>query len=151
MPKRSTEIVVRFKSPPISLFTDGESDPLGPNRLIMHIQPQEGITLQVRAKTPGPSICTKGVKLEFDYNQFGPVAPTTGYEKLLYDCMVGDSTLFHRTDMVEAAWKVADPILDAWGNNPPKDFPNYAPGTWGPPAAELIMKRDNHEWWTEKL
>ena len=151
MPKRSTEIVVRFKSPPISLFTDGESDPLGPNRLIMHIQPQEGITLQVRAKTPGPSICTKGVKLEFDYNQFGPVAPTTGYEKLLYDCMVGDSTLFHRTDMVEAAWKVADPILDAWGNNPPKDFPNYVPGTWGPPAAELLMKRDNHEWWTEKL
>ena len=151
MPKRSTEIVVRFKSPPISLFTDGESDPLGPNRLIMHIQPQEGITLQVRAKTPGPSICTKGVKLEFDYNQFGPVAPTTGYEKLLYDCMVGDSTLFHRTDMVEAAWKVADPILDAWGNNPPKDFPNYAPGTWGPPAAELLMRRDNHEWWTEKL
>ena len=151
MPKRSTEIVVRFKSPPISLFTDGESDPLGPNRLIMHIQPQEGITLQVRAKTPGPSICTKGVKLEFDYNQFGAVAPTTGYEKLLYDCMVGDSTLFHRTDMVEAAWKVADPILDAWGNNPSKDFPNYAPGTWGPPAAELLMKRDNHEWWTEKL
>jgi len=151
MPKRSTEIVVRFKSPPISLFTDGESDPLGPNRLIMHIQPQEGITLQVRAKTPGPSICTKGVKLEFDYNQFGPVAPTTGYEQLLYDCMVGDSTLFHRTDMVEAAWKVADPILDAWGNNPPKDFPNYSPGSWGPPAAELLMRQDNHEWWTEKL
>ncbi len=151
LPRRSTEIVVRFKSPPISLFTDSESDPLGPNRLIMHIQPKEGITFQVRAKTPGPSICTKGVKLEFDYHQFGAVAPTTGYEKLLYDCMVGDSTLFHRTDMVEAAWKVADPILDAWGNNPPKDFPNYAPGAWGPPAAELLMKRDNHEWWTDKL
>jgi len=151
LPRRSTEIVVRFKSPPISLFTDSESDPLGPNRLVMHIQPKEGITFQVRAKTPGPSICTKGVKLEFDYHQFGTVAPTTGYEKLLYDCMVGDSTLFHRTDMVEAAWKVADPILDAWGNNPPKDFPNYAPGAWGPPAAELLMKRDNHEWWTDKL
>jgi len=151
LPRRSTEIVVRFKSPPISLFTDSESDPLGPNRLIMHIQPKEGITFQVRAKTPGPSICTKGVKLEFDYHQFGTVAPTTGYEKLLYDCMVGDSTLFHRTDMVEAAWKVADPILDAWGNNPPKDFPNYAPGAWGPPAAELLMKRDNHEWWTDKM
>jgi len=151
LPRRSTEIVVRFKSPPISLFTDNESDPLGPNRLIMHIQPKEGITFQVRAKTPGPSIVTKGVKLEFDYHQFGTVAPTTGYEKLLYDCMVGDSTLFHRTDMVEAAWKAADPILEAWGNNPPKDFPNYAPGAWGPPAAELLMKRDNHEWWTDKL
>jgi len=151
LPKRSTEIVVRFKSPPISLFTESESDPLGANRLVMHIQPKEGITFQVRAKTPGPSICTKGVKLEFDYHQFGPVAPTTGYEKLLYDCMVGDSTLFHRTDMVEAAWKVADPILDAWANNPPKDFPNYTPGTWGPAAAELLMKRDDHQWWTDRL
>jgi len=93
LPKRSTEIVVRFKSTPISLFTDCESDLLGANRLIMHIQPKEGITFQVRAKAPGPSICTKGVKLEFDYHQFGAVAPTTGYEKLLYDCMVGDPRL----------------------------------------------------------
>jgi glucose-6-phosphate 1-dehydrogenase len=151
LPQRSTEIVVRFKSTPISLFTDCESDPVGANRLIMHIQPQEGITIQVRAKTPGPSICTSGVKMEFDYCQFGQLAPTTGYEKLLYDCMVGDSTLFHRTDMVEAAWKAADPILDAWGNNPPKDFPNYAPGDWGPTAAESLMKQGNHVWWTEKL
>ncbi len=73
--------------------------------------------------------------LDFDYSQFGAVTPTTGYEKLLYDCMVGDSTLFHRTDMVEAAWKVADPILNVWENSPPKNFPNYVAGTWGPPEA----------------
>src|SRR5260370_1478341 len=114
----------------------------------MHIQPKEGITLQVRAKRPGPSICTKGVKLEFDYHQFGTVAPTTGYEKLLYDCMVGDSTLFHRSDMVEAAWEAAQPILDALGNNPPTDFPNYAAATWGPKAADHLLKRDNPKLWS---
>jgi glucose-6-phosphate 1-dehydrogenase len=67
---------------------------------------------------------------------------------MLYDCMVGDSTLFHRTDMVDAAWKAAQPIIDGWAANPPTDFPNYAPGEWGPPAAELIT-RDGHTWWVE--
>ena len=143
-----TEIVIRFKSPPLSLFGGTECDPLGPNLLIMHIQPEEGITLQMRAKTPGPTIRTQAVALDFDYSQFGAVAPTTGYEKLLYDCMVGDATLFHRTDMVEAAWKVADPILNAWENNPPKSFPNYVPGTWGPPEAGQLLQRDSRHWWT---
>ena len=148
MPRHVTEIVVRFKSPPLSLFGGTECDPLGPNLLIMHIQPEEGITLQMRAKTPGPTIHTQAVTLDFDYSQFGAVAPTTGYEKLLYDCMVGDATLFHRTDMVEAAWKIADPIRSAWDENPPRDFPNYAPGTWGPPEAGRLLERDGHHWWT---
>ena len=149
LPKRSTEIVVRFKNTPLNIFGENENDPVGPNRLIFHIQPEEGISLQVRAKIPGPTICTRGVKMDFNYNQFGDVAPTTGYEKLLYDCMVGDSTLFHRTDMVEAAWKVAQPILDYWNAHPPVDFPNYPSGEWGPPAAQELMSRDNHTWWTE--
>jgi glucose-6-phosphate 1-dehydrogenase len=68
---------------------------------------------------------------------------------MLYDCMVGDATLFHRTDMVEAAWKAAQPILDGWAENPPTDFPNYAPGDWGPKASEELMTRDNHTWWLE--
>ncbi|CAN5893252.1 glucose-6-phosphate dehydrogenase [soil metagenome] len=146
--RRVTEIVVHFKSPPLSLFGGTECSPLGPNLLIMHIQPEEGITLQMRAKTPGPTIHTQAVTLDFDYSQFGGVAPTTGYEKLLYDCMLGDATLFHRTDMVEAAWKVADPILNTWANNPPQDFPNYTPETWGPSAAAELMSRDGHHWWT---
>ena len=148
LPRRVTEIVVRFKSPPLSLFEGTHCDPLGPNLLIMHIQPEEGITLQMRAKTPGPTIHTQAVALDFDYAQFGSVAATTGYEKLLYDCMTGDPTLFHRADMVEAAWKIADPICAAWAEHPPQDFPNYAPGTWGPPEAHRLLARDGHDWWT---
>jgi glucose-6-phosphate 1-dehydrogenase len=143
-----TEIVIRFKSPPLSLFGGTECDPLGPNLLVMHIQPEAGITLQMRAKTPGPTIRTQAVALDFDYSQFGAVAPTTGYEKLLYDCMVGDSTLFHRTDMVEAAWKVADPIVEAWENSSSQIIPNYAPGTWGPSEADQLLQRDGYRWWT---
>jgi len=136
-----TEIVVRFKSPPLSLFGGTECSPLGPNLLIMHIQPEEGITLQMRAKMPGPTISTRAVTLDFDYSQFGKIAPTTGYEKLLYDCIVGDATHFHRADMVEAAWKVADPILSKWACDPRENLPIYAPGTWGPPEAE-----QQHRW-----
>src|SRR6202023_882200 len=97
--KRSTKIVVRFKTPPLALFGDNENEMIAPNRLVFYIQPEEGITFQVRAKVPGPSLATNAVHLDFDYSQFGERAPTTGYEKLLYDCMVGDSTLFHRSDM----------------------------------------------------
>ena len=149
MPRRSTEIVVRFRNAPLDIFCDNESDPIGPNRLILHIQPEEGISLQVRAKIPGPTIRTRGVKMDFNYHQFGDVAPTTGYEKMLYDCMVGDSTLFHRTDMVDAAWKAAQPIIDGWSAHPPVDFPNYAPGEWGPAAAQDLITRDGHNWWVE--
>ncbi len=145
--KRTTKIVVRFKVPPLALFGSNENEMIAPNRLIFNIQPDEGITFQVRAKVPGPTLATNAVHLDFDYSQFGDRAPTTGYEKLLYDCMVGDSTLFHRSDMVKAAWEAAQPILDAWGNNPPKDFPNYGAGTWGPTAADQLLERDDHKWW----
>jgi glucose-6-phosphate 1-dehydrogenase len=145
--RRVTEIIVHFKRPPLSLFGDTECCPLGPNLLIMHIQPEEGITLQMRAKMPGPTIRTRAVTLDFDYAQFGKVAPTTGYEKLLYDCIVGDATLFHRADMVEAAWKIADPILSAWAEHPREHLPIYAPGTWGPSEAEHLLAGDGH-WWT---
>ena len=145
--RRVTEIVVRFKSPPLSLFGGTECSPLGPNLLIMHIQPEEGITLQMRAKTPGPTIRTRAVTLDFDYAQFGKIAPTTGYEKLLYDCLTGDPTLFHRADMVEAAWKVADPILNTWASLPSEHLPSYAPGTWGPSETEHLLA-DGAHWWT---
>jgi glucose-6-phosphate 1-dehydrogenase len=86
------------------------------------------------------------VKLDFSYKDFGETSPATGYERLLYDCMVGDGTLFHRTDMVEAAWKIATPILDAWVASPPTDFPNYPAGSWGPPAADRLIQRDGRRW-----
>lgn len=113
----------------------------------MHIQPEEGITLQMRAKTSGPTIHTRAVTLDFDYAQFGKAAPTTVYEKLLYDWIIGDATLFHRSDMVEAAWKIADPILSTWAEHPREHLPTYAPGTWGPPKAEKLLAGDGH-WWT---
>ena len=100
------------------------------------------------AKIPGPTIGTRSVKLDFGYDQFGDRQPTTGYEKLLYDCMVGDASLFHRSDMVESAWEAAAPILEAWNNNPPTDFPNYAAGTWGPEAALRLIQRDQHQWFS---
>ncbi len=145
--RRTTQIVVRFRTTPLSLFGGDESDPIAPNYLVFFIQPEEKITFQVRAKVPGPTIRTTSVHLDFDYAQFGTRQPTTGYEKLLYDCMIGDATLFHRSDMVEAAWEAAQPILDAWANHPPTDFPNYAAGTWGPPAADDLLARDQHRWW----
>jgi glucose-6-phosphate 1-dehydrogenase len=145
--RRATKIVVRFKTPPLALFSSSGSDPISPNYLVFHIQPEEGITFQVRAKVPGPTIQTNSVHLDFDYNQFGERQPTTGYEKLLWDCMEGDTTLFHRSDMVEAAWEAAQPILDAWSESPPKDFPNYAAGSWGPAEADKLMARDDHKWW----
>jgi len=148
LPRRTTTIVVRFKTPPLSLFASNEADPISPNYLIFKIQPEEGIALQVRAKIPGPTICTRSVKLDFGYDQFGDRQPTTGYEKLLYDCMVGDASLFHRSDMVEAAWEAASPILAAWNNSPSTDFPNYAPGTWGPEAAARLIERDQHRWYS---
>jgi glucose-6-phosphate 1-dehydrogenase len=95
------------------LFATNEVDPISPNYLIFKVQPEEGIALQVRAKIPRPTICTRSVKVDFGYDQFGDRQPTTGYEKLLYDCMVGDASLFHRSLMVEAAWEAAAPILEA--------------------------------------
>jgi glucose-6-phosphate 1-dehydrogenase len=88
------------------------------------------------------------VKLDFSYKDFGETSAATGYERLLYDCMVGDSTLFHRTDMVEAAWRIATPILDAWRHLPPPDFPNYAAGSWGPAAADELIHEDGRRWYT---
>ena len=148
MPRPTTTIVVRFKTPPLSLFASHEADPISPNYLIFKIQPEEGIALQVRAKIPGATITTRSVKLDSGYEQFGDRQPTTGYEKLLYDCMAGDASLFHRSDMVEAAWEAAVPILEVWNNHPPADFPNYTAGTWGPEAALRLIQRDQHHWFS---
>ena len=100
----------------------------------------------MQAKKPGPSINLAPVKLDFSYKDFGDQVETTGYEQLLYDCMIGYPTLFHRADMVEAAWKIATPILDLWASLPARDFPNYASGGWGPVAADQLIQRDGRDW-----
>ncbi len=111
--RRDTEIMIQFRRPPLLLF-DQREDQIDPNRLVLHIQPDEGIEIQMKAKHPGPTMELNTVKLEFSYKEFGETSAATGYERLLYDSMVGDSTLFHRADMVEEAWRIATPILDVW-------------------------------------
>jgi glucose-6-phosphate 1-dehydrogenase len=148
--RRATEIVVFFRRPPLLLFRNrpGEQprDQIDPNRLVIRVQPDEGISLWVQAKRPGPSIDLAPVRLHFSYTDFGSRIETTGYEQLLYDCMIGDPTLFHRADMVETAWKIATPILDLWQSLPARDFPNYPAGSWGPPAADELIARDLRKW-----
>jgi glucose-6-phosphate 1-dehydrogenase len=144
---RDTEIVIQFRRAPLILLRDTPVSQVQPNRLTVHIQPDERITLQFEAKIPGPTIRMKPVEMEFSYSDLEEGAnPSTGYETLIYDCMIGDSTLFHRADMVEAAWAVATPILDVWKALPPRDFPNYAAGSWGPRSADELIERDGRQW-----
>ncbi|MBX7245126.1 MAG: glucose-6-phosphate dehydrogenase [Candidatus Sumerlaeaceae bacterium] len=147
LPTRKTEIMIQFRRAPLMLFNETPVQQLEPNRLIMHIQPTEGITMQIKAKTPGPVIKLQNVKLEFNYRDFGSSSTATGYERLLYDCMTGDTTLFHRADMVMASWKIATPILDVWKSLPPREFPNYPAGSWGPAAADQLLDKDGRKWW----
>jgi glucose-6-phosphate 1-dehydrogenase len=145
--RRQTEIVIEFRRPPLLLLEAAAVADIDPNRLVLHIQPEEGIELQVKAKRPGPTVRIETVKLDFSYKDFGQTSAATGYERLLYDCMVGDSTLFHRTDMVEAAWRIATPILEAWQYLRPPDFPNYPSGSWGPAAADELIEQDGRRWY----
>jgi glucose-6-phosphate 1-dehydrogenase len=145
LPKRSTQIVVQFKRAPHQLFLHGGLDQLAPNRLVVNVQPEEGVSLQLQAKIPGPTIRLTPVNLDFDYSDFGDHPAGTGYETLLHDCMVDDSTLFHRSDMVEAAWEVATPILDAWAADD-AEVATYAAGTWGPAPAHHLIERSGRHW-----
>jgi glucose-6-phosphate 1-dehydrogenase len=145
--RRRTEIIVEFRRPPLLLLERAAMGGIDPNRLVLHIQPEEGIELHVKAKRPGPTARVETVKLDFSYKDFGDTSAATGYERLLYDCMAGDSTLFHRTDMVEAAWRIATPILDAWRVLPTPDFPNYPAGSWGPASADRLVQQDGPRWY----
>ncbi|MGH9390243.1 MAG: glucose-6-phosphate dehydrogenase, partial [Vicinamibacteria bacterium] len=143
--RRDTEIVIQFRRAPLLLFRETEVGEIEPNRLVLHIQPEEGMAIHMKAKRPGPTIHLNTVKLNFNYKDFGE-EKATGYERLLYDGMIGDSTLFHRSDMVETAWKIAQPMLDVWHSLPPRDFPNYPAGSWGPAAADNLIAQDGNKW-----
>jgi glucose-6-phosphate 1-dehydrogenase len=143
--KRGTEIVVQLKSPPDVVFRGTAIESLEPNRLIFHIQPDQGIELRFQAKTPGPEMSLQNVNMRFDYTQAFTSSRAIGYEVLIYSCMNGDATLFSRTDLVETAWRIAQPMLDAWKNEP-ADFPNYPAGSWGPKAAFDLIERDGRKW-----
>ena len=146
MPKRVTEIAIQFRRAPFVLFRDTPVERLTPNLLLLHIQPDEGISLRFGAKIPGPIVRVGSVNMDFAYVDYFGSEPSTGYERLLYDCMIGDATLFQRADMVEAGWTVVAPILDVWRALPARSFPNYPAGTWGPREADDLMRRDGRAW-----
>lgn len=146
MSARTTEIAIRFHQAPYSLFRGTQVEKMHPNWMIIRIQPNEGIALEFAAKHPGPRVELRSVLMDFEYEKYFQMAPNTGYETLLYDCMIGDATLFQRADNIEFGWAAVQPILDAWAANPPADFPNYVAGSAGPAAADQLLARDGRAW-----
>ena len=144
--RRWTEIAIRFHQAPYALFRGTNVERLHPNWMTLRIQPDEGIALEFAAKRPGPAMRLSTVCMDFAYESYFKMAPNTGYETLIYDCMIGDATLFQRADNVEAGWQVVQPILDAWAEMPPRDFPNYVAGSGGPAAADELLGRDGRAW-----
>ncbi|MBB4129829.1 glucose-6-phosphate dehydrogenase [Xanthomonas sp. 3075] len=144
--ERTTEIAIRFKPAPLAPFRSTEVGGYGPDWLVLHIQPDEGISLQFDVKRPGAQVALAPVRMDFRYRDWFPKEYTVGYERLLQDCMNGESGLFQDAAMVEGAWRIVQPILDAW-KQPPSDFPNYAAGSAGPSAADaLLAMNGGHAW-----
>ena len=145
-PGPSSDIVVQFRRAPLKLFKDARADALDPNLLVIRIQPDEGISLRFQAKVPGAPVRLGNVDMAFNYADYFAAAPTNGYETLLYDCMNGDPTLFHRADMVEAGWDVVAPILDIIDASPGALLHEYPAGSWGPAEADALIARDGRAW-----
>ncbi len=143
--KRGTEIIVEFKKAPEVIFRGTPVPSLAPNRLIFHVQPYQAIEIQFQAKTPGPRLQLQPVHMRFAYGDTFKASRYTGYEVMVYACSHGDATLFSRGDLVEAAWRIAQPILDRW-SSAPVSFPNYARSGWGPTAAADLIARDGRRW-----
>jgi glucose-6-phosphate 1-dehydrogenase len=144
LPERVSEIAIQFKRVPHLMFQKTSVEQLTTNFLVLHIQPDEGISLQFGAKVPGPVVHMAPVEMDFHYSDYFGKMPSTGYETLLYDCMIGDATLFQRSDNVEIGWSVVQPILDVWRTSASNS--NYAAGTWGPKEASELLERDGRHW-----
>jgi glucose-6-phosphate 1-dehydrogenase len=140
---RKTQIAIRFKETPVMLLKDMS---LAPNWLLIRVQPDEGISLEFGAKIPGPNMKLGKVKMDFKYEDYFGTRPSTGYETLIFDVMIGDATLFQRADNIEGAWATVQPVLDFWGQNPAKNFPNYIAGSYGPQSADAMLQRDGRSW-----
>jgi glucose-6-phosphate 1-dehydrogenase len=143
---KRTEIAIKFKQAPFAMFRDTPVDRLSQNFLIISTEPTEGIALQFNTKVPGPAIEIDGVEMKFLYKDYFKSEPATGYETLIYDCMIGDNILFQRADSVEAGWRAVQPFLDAWKNAGGKGLKIYEPGSEGPEEANDLMERDGRSW-----
>ena len=145
---KTSLIVIEFKPAPDFAFPAEAGETWRPNRLVISIQPQMDIRLRFQAKQPGPQMVLRPVDMIFNYTDvYGDNSPEA-YETLLEDVLEANPTLFMRADQVEAAWEIIQPILEAWQTRPPVDFPNYAPGTWGPEDAEALIARAGYNWTT---
>jgi glucose-6-phosphate 1-dehydrogenase len=145
LPEKLSEIVVRFRSPPLTLFQKQCESPVYPNDLIIRVQPDEGMSWRLNAKVPGGQMNIQPVALDFFYKTAFHVEPPEAYERLIFDAMMGDQTLFIRGDEAEAAWAVIDPIEQGWAES--KQVPQpYVPGTWGPKRAMDLIELDGRSW-----
>jgi glucose-6-phosphate 1-dehydrogenase len=145
MSRRKTEIAIRFKQAPFTAFQGTPVGCLPDNWLIIAIAPDEGISLQLAVKRPGPVVDLASVRMDFRDSDWFPKEPNVGYETLIYDVMLGDQTLFMRADMVEEAWRVVQPVLDAWAKE--SDIPVHVSGSDGPLAADGLVARSGNRAW----
>jgi glucose-6-phosphate 1-dehydrogenase len=144
---RTSEIAINFKRAPFTIFRGTPVEHLPRNFMILRIQPNEGIDLRINAKVPGPSVRIGSVGMDFAYKDYFDVPASTGYETLIYDCMIGDATLFQRADTIEAGWRVVQPVLDHWqARGKKRELQMYPAGGWGPEAADALLERDGRHW-----
>jgi glucose-6-phosphate 1-dehydrogenase len=148
LPARISEVSIQFRPVPHKTFPAHAQMDWRPNRLLLAIQPEEGIFLRFEVKQPGPTLRLSPVMMQFYYREAFKAKPPEAYETLLLDIIEGDATLFLRGDQAEAAWSVVTPVLEVWKTMQPSDFPNYQAGTWGPEEAEIIIARDGRSWIT---
>jgi len=146
LPAKISEILIQFRPVPHKSFPREAAGYWLPNRLVIRIQPDEGILLNFQAKQPGPQMLLSPVNMKFSYREAFDTSPPEAYETLLLDIMQGDVMLFKRADQVEAAWSIVAPVLEAWDAIRPPDFPNYQAGSWGPEAAEVLIAQDGRSW-----
>jgi glucose-6-phosphate 1-dehydrogenase len=147
LPKRVTEVAMEFHRVPHLPFAAGHARGLRPNALILRIQPDEGIALRFGAKVPGQAFQVRTVSMDFSYGAAFLEEPPDAYERLLLDALVGDPTLFIRTDEVEQAWRIVSPLQTAWADGG-APLERYPAGTWGPKAADALLEREGHSWRT---
>jgi glucose-6-phosphate 1-dehydrogenase len=146
LPKRASEVAIQFKDVPNVLFNAHPDVPLEPTVLILRVQPEEGLSMRIASKLPGPKVRIYPVKMEFNYSSsYGGQTPEA-YERLILDVMAGDATLFMRRDAVEAAWKFVMPILNHWEQSHARYLPEYRAGTWGPLEADRLIEADGRRW-----
>jgi glucose-6-phosphate 1-dehydrogenase len=143
---KRTEVAIKFRQAPFAMFACTPVEQLAENYLVIGIEPTESITLQFNTKVPGPTVITDGVEMKFRYKDYFKAEPATGYETLIYDCMIGDNILFQRADSVEAGWQAVQPFLDAWKKAGAKGLETYKAGREGPAGAVELLKRDGRSW-----